>query len=88
MIANDITILKLDGSQHQLIKAKDGKINNKKLFLNNVKIFDINKNDYEEKNKIILDLNFSKDNIINSIINFKYVPFYNYFSHTKHFKKI
>ncbi len=87
MIANDITILKLDGSQYQLIKAKDGKIYNKKLFLNNVKIFDINKNDYKEKSKIILNLNFSKDNIINSIINFKNVPFYNYFSHAKTLQK-
>ena len=31
MIANDITILKLDGSQYQLIIAKNGKIKNKKL---------------------------------------------------------
>ena len=60
MIANDITILKLDGLKNELIKAKGGKIINKKFYLNNVKLFDINKNNYEEKNDIILDLNFSK----------------------------
>ena len=87
MIANDITILKLDGFKNQLIKAKDGKIINKKFHLNEVKLFDINKNNYEEKNNIILDLNFSKENIIDSIINFKYVPFYDYFNHTKILKK-
>ena len=51
------------------------------------KLFDINKNNYEEKNNIILDLNFSKENIIDSIINFKNVPFYDYFNHTKILKK-
>ena len=54
----------------------------------NVKLFDINKNIYEEKNNIILDLNFSKENIIDSIINFKHVPFYDYLNHTKILKKI
>ncbi len=87
MIANDITILKLDGLQDQLIKAKDGTIKNKKFHLNNVKLFEINKNIYEEKNNLILDLNFSKENIIDSIINFKYVPFYHYFNHTKILQK-
>ena len=60
MIANDITILKLDGLKNQLIKAKNGKIKNKKFHLNEVKLFDINKNIYEEKNNIILDLKFFK----------------------------
>jgi len=87
MIANDITILKLNGLKNQLIKAKDGKIKNKKFHLNNVKLFDIQNNKYEEKSKIILDLNFSKKNIIDSIINFKFVPFYHYISHTKILQK-
>ena len=87
MIASDITILKLDGKQDQLIKAKDGTIKNKKFHLNEVKLFEINKNNYKEKNNIILDLNFSKENIIDSIINFKYVPFYDYFNHSKILQK-
>ena len=87
MIANDITILKLDGHDQELIKARDGKIQDKKFYLNNVIIFNINKNFYEEKDKIILDLNFSKRNILDSIINYKYVPFYDYFNHTKILQK-
>ena len=31
--------------------------------------------------------NFSKENLIDSIINFKYVPFYDYYSHTKILQK-
>ena len=60
MIANDITILKLDGLRNQLIKAKNGTIKNKKFHLNKVKLFEINKNIYENRNNLILDLNFSK----------------------------
>ena len=33
MIANDITILKIDGLKDQLIKAKDGEIKNKNFIL-------------------------------------------------------
>ena len=84
MIVNDIIILKLDGLKDELITAKNGKIKNKKFHLNKVKLFEINKNIYEERQNLILDLNFSKENIIDSIINFKYVPFYQYLNHTHH----
>lgn len=87
MIANDIKILKINDSNSQLIIANNGKIKDKKFFLNSVKVFDIAENKYIEKNQIILDLNFSKENIINSIINYKNVPFYDYISHTKILKK-
>jgi len=82
MIANEITILKLDKFKDQLIKAENGTIKNKKFHLKNVKLFDINKNIYKETDNLILDLNFSKENIIDSIINFRYVPFYDYLNHT------
>ncbi len=87
MTANDIIILKLDGLNDQLITAKNGKIKNKKFYLNKVRLFDIDQNNYIEKKNLILDLNFSKENIINSIINFKNVPFYDYLNHTKTLKK-
>ena len=87
MVANDITILKLDGLKDQLIKAKDGTIKKNKFHLKKVKLFDVNENIYKEKDKLILDLNFSKEDIIDSIINFRYVPFYDYFDHTNILKK-
>ena len=87
MIANDIKILNINNFKSQLILANNGKIIDKKFFLDEVKVFDIVKNKYIEKNNIILDLNFSKENIINSIVNYKNVPFYNYLSHTKILKK-
>ena len=36
---------------------------------------------------MILDLNFSKNNIMDSIINYRNVPFYDYFNHTQTLQK-
>ncbi len=87
MLANDIKILKINNANKQLIIANKGQIKDKKFYLNNVKVFDINSSNFKEKNQLILNLNFSKKNIINSIINYKNVPFYDYFTHTKILKK-
>ena len=87
MIANDIKILKVDDLKSQLIIANNGKIKDKKFFLDEVKIFDVVENKHKEMDRIILDLNFSKENIVNSIINYKNVPFYDYLSHIKILKK-
>ena len=87
MMANDIKILTINEKGKQLIIAKDGRIKDKKFFLEQVKVFDIIENKYKENNILILDLNFSKENIINSIINYKNVPFYDYITHTKILKK-
>ena len=87
MIANNIKILKLNNSSQELIIAKNGKIKNKKFYLEDVRLYNINKNKFSKNNGLILDLNFSKENIINSIINYKYVPFYDYLNHSKILKK-
>ena len=87
MIANDIRILKLDDITQKLIVAKSGKIKHRKFYLEKAKIFNITENKFLEKSDLILDLNFSKENIINSIINYKNVPFYDYFNHTNILKK-
>ena len=87
MLANEIRILKINELKKELILAKRGKINNKKFYLDDVKVFDIIENKFIEKNNFILNLNFSKKNIINSIINYKNVPFYEYINHTRILKK-
>ncbi len=87
MIANDIKILKINDKERQLIIADNGIIKNKKFYLNDVRVFDIITNKYKENLNIILNLNFSKENIIDSIINYKNVPFYDYLNHTKILKK-
>ena len=87
MIAKDIKILKVNNLNKELLIADKGEIKNKKFLLNNVKVFNIVENKFKETNNFILNLNFSKTNIIDSIVNYKNVPFYNYFSHIKILKK-
>ena len=87
MIAKEIKILKIQDLKKQLIIAKNGVISEKKFMLDQVKIFDIVENKYNEVESFILKLNFSKENIVNSIINFKNVPFYEYLNHTYILKK-
>ncbi len=87
MIANNIKILKINDLKSELIIADNGKIKDQKFLLDEVKIFDISENKFIEKDNFVLDLNFSKENIINSIVNYKNVPFYDYLSHTKILKK-
>ena len=44
-------------------------------------------NKFTEVQKFNLNFNFSKENILNSIVNFKNVPFYDYLNHTTILKK-
>ena len=67
--------------------ADKGKILNKKFELDNVIIFDIDEDKYKKIDNLNLELNFNKNNLINSISNYKFVPFYNYIEHIKTLKK-
>ena len=87
MIANNIKILKINDLKSKLIIADNGKIKDQKFLLDEVKIFDISENKFIERDNFVLDINFSKENIINSIVNYKNVPFYDYLSHIKILKK-
>ncbi|MBI04454.1 MAG: hypothetical protein CMI96_01395 [Pelagibacteraceae bacterium] len=87
MIAKNIKILTNKNNENLLILSKNGIISQKKFILNEVNVFNISNNTYEELDILEVDLNFSKDNIINSIINFKHVPFYSYYTHIKTLKK-
>ena len=53
----------------------------------NVVILNIDGDSYIEKKEIKLDLNFNKKNLIDSISNYKFVPFYNYKKHIESLKK-
>ena len=39
------------------------------------------------KNEYLLELNFTKDNIVKSIVNYRQVPYYSYYNHIKTLKK-
>tara|TARA_B100000575_G_C23141698_1_gene664556 strand:+ start:646 stop:1725 length:1080 start_codon:yes stop_codon:yes gene_type:complete len=87
MMASDIEILLINPKSKIFIKAEDGKFNDNYLFLENVTYYDLKIDSFEIKKKFEIEINFNKENIINSIANYKLIPFYKYFSHTKTLKK-
>jgi len=85
---NKIKVLSINSSEaNKLIIAKEGLINNKKLYLNNVNEFNFNTESLDKKKSIQIDLNFDKEEIIRSISNYKFIPFFNYIDHIKTLQK-
>ena len=87
MTANNIKILSIDEKNKYFISSKKGKIINQEFILKQVVIFDIITEEYNRIDSYNLNLNFSKHNIIDSIVNFKLIPFYYYFTHIKNLEK-
>lgn len=86
MIAENIKILSIGKNKNEFFQSKNGFIKNKTFILNSVNYFDILNDEYAYKEKINLELNFSKDNILSSVVNFKNIPYYNYLNHIKTLK--
>tara|TARA_B100001057_G_scaffold312836_1_gene312919 strand:- start:405 stop:1484 length:1080 start_codon:yes stop_codon:yes gene_type:complete len=82
-----IKILELNNYGNIFIQADNGNLNNEILYLNNVKIYNLGTEKYEVFERYNIKLNFNKSNILNSITNYKFIPFYNYFNHVKTLKK-
>lgn len=87
MKAKNIKILSIDKKNNEFFISKIGLIDDRKFILNKVNYFNILNDSFEFKEMLILNLNFSKLNVLNSITNFKNIPFYNYFNHIKTLKK-
>ena len=87
MNANDIKILNINNKFNKIMIAEKGKIIDKTFKLQNVSILNINTDKYEKADFYNLVLNFDKSNIIDSMLNFKFIPFYKYKEHTNNLKK-
>ncbi len=88
MFAENIKILSINNNgNNEFIHAENGFLNNKNFKLNNVNYFNILDNNYLFKDNLNLQLNFSKENILSSVINYKNIPYYNYINHIKTLKK-
>jgi len=87
MVAEDIEILSINNDKNELYQSKTGKIVDKNFILYDVNIFNILKDKYSYNKTYNLNLNFSKENILTSIINYKNIPYYNYIDHVKTLKK-
>ena len=86
MNAENIKIISITKDDNYFFLSKAGKIKNKQLDLNDVIILNINNDNYEKKKNIKINLNFDKNNLIDSISNYKYIPFYKYKEHLNSLK--
>ncbi len=87
MNAKNIKILLLKNNTNIFIQADEGILKNNNFVLKKVKYYDVKKENFISYESFNLQINFNKENILNSITNYKFIPFYNYFSHTKTLKK-
>jgi lipopolysaccharide export system permease protein len=87
MKAEGIQILNTKKNASKVIIAKNGYIKDKLIKLNDVTIIGIESDKRTSLKKMELVVNFDKQNIIDSISNYKLIPFYNYYKHIKSLKK-
>ena len=87
MNAEEIKILNINNKFNKIIIAEKGEIIDKIFKLQNVSILNINNDKFEKVEFYHLILNFDKSNIIDSILNFKFIPFYKYKKHVNNLKK-
>ena len=83
MNANNIKILLITEESNKFIMAEKGEFNNNFFLLKKVKFFDFINEEYTNLKDYNLNINFNKENLINSISKYKLIPFYNYLNHSK-----
>jgi lipopolysaccharide export LptBFGC system permease protein LptF len=87
MIAKNIKIISVTKDDNYFFLSKTGRIFNKQFNLNDVIMLNIDNDEYEKRKNLKLDLNFDKNNLIDSISNYKHIPFYKYKEHLDSLKK-
>ena len=87
MTAEKIKIIEIEKDNKKFYLAKKGKLHQNNLDLSDVYLFNVNLETYESINSYNLKVNFNKNNIIDSISNYKHIPFYKYKKHIESLKK-
>ncbi len=87
MNAENIKILSIKNNNSLFYSAKSGKFENKSFLLNDVIIFNIDNDNYKLNKSAILALNFDNKDLSGSILNYKFIPFYDYKDHLNSLKK-
>ena len=87
MVAENIKILSINNDIIKFILARKGKINNQVFILNDVNFFNISNDNFINLKSFDFKLNFTKENVLSSILNYKHVPFFSYYKHTKTLQK-
>lgn len=87
MSAEKIKIIEVDNLKKKFFLANKGRLSDKKLILQEVNYFDINKEEINKINNLSLSVNFNNNDIVNSITYYKHIPFYFYKKHIDSLKK-
>ena len=87
MIARNIEILSIQEKSREFFQSDYGLIKDKDFLLSEVNRFDIFNDKYFNHQEFLLNLNFSKESILTSNINYKNIPYYNYINHVQTMKK-
>tara|TARA_B100000963_G_scaffold351329_1_gene362779 strand:- start:334 stop:1413 length:1080 start_codon:yes stop_codon:yes gene_type:complete len=87
MYAKDIKILLINKNSTKFILADEGEFYKNFFNLNKVKYYDFEKDEYKILDYYNLEINFNKDNIINSISKYTLIPFYEYINHSQTLSK-
>ena len=87
MKAENIKILIINDDKYILVQSKEGTFKKDNFYLNEVNYYNVAEGELTQLDKLNLKINFNKKNILNSIINYKYIPFYDYISHSNTLKK-
>ena len=83
----EIKIIEIKNDQYKFYLADKGYLGEKILNLEEVKVFDVNKENYNNFKKLSIDVNFNHKDIIDTVSNYKHIPFYKYNKHLNSLKK-
>ncbi len=87
MNAKDIKILLISDQSNKFILAENGEFRENIFSLKNVKYYNFLDEYFNNLENLELEINFNKENILNSISKYKLVPFYKYINHTQTLNK-
>ena len=87
MTARNIKILLINEQSNTFILAQNGEFRENIFSLTNVKYYNFLDENFNNLESLELKINFNKENILNSISEYKLIPFYKYTKHTKTLNK-
>ena len=87
MAARNIKILSISDQSNKFILAESGEFRENIFYLKNVKYYNFLDENFNNLESLELEINFNKENILNSISKYKLIPFYKYINHTKTLSK-
>ena len=87
MTARNIKILLINEQSNTFILAQNGEFRENIFSLTNVKYYNFLDENFNNLESLELQINFNKENILNSISEYKLIPFYKYAKHTQTLNK-